>query len=91
MYSGYYPDCARLGIGQVKSYQAAHIRGTEAGVNVTVPLPTWLNVTVVPGMTAPPASLAVMVNVAGNKPVAGTVVVVDAMPAWNLRSAQDAM
>ena len=49
----------------------------EAGENITVPLPTWLNVTIVLGMTKPPASLAVMVNIAGDKLVAGTVVVVD--------------
>lgn len=47
-----------------------------AGVIVTVPLPIWVSVTAAPEITKPPASFAVMVNVAGDVPLAGNDVLV---------------
>ena len=44
------------------------------GLNVTVPIPVWVSITVAPGIGLLPASFAVMVNVAGDAPLLGNEV-----------------
>jgi hypothetical protein len=41
------------------------------GLNVTAPIPVWVSITVAPEIGLPPASFAVMVNVAGDAPLLG--------------------
>jgi hypothetical protein len=48
-----------------------------AGVIVTVPVPAWVKVAAAPETGLPPASLTVMVKVAGFKPSFVTVAVVE--------------